>query len=177
LAASEAAPPSSPAPDPETVVAAAFETLIVVLPPPIVIPLDALTPNAFAECVSSDAPLPVTPSVVPTLSAFECMITLVFAITSMSPSDSILTILLTESRTILFFFVLSTMVTFSAPSLSSKMIRWPLRDLMSLVLFFPDALTSTGSCFLLHSAPMTIGRSTSPCSNTTSSWSSISGST
>ena len=37
----------------------------------------------------------------------------------MSPADSILTILLAESRTILFFLVLSTMVSFSEPCLSS----------------------------------------------------------
>jgi hypothetical protein len=104
-------------------VAAPLETLIVVVPPPIVIPLVALSPNVFAEWVRSDAPLPVMPSDVPTFSAFECITTLAFAITSMSPSDSILMTLLTESRTILFFLVLSTMVTFSAPSLSSKMIR------------------------------------------------------
>ena len=140
-----------------------------VLPPPIVMPLLALSPNVFCEWVSSDWPLPVMPSFVPTLSALECMITLVLALISMSPSHSILTILLTESRTILFFFVLSTIVIFSAPCLSSKMIRWPQRDLISLVLFLPESLTSTGSCFLFHTAPITIGRSMSPCSNTTSS--------
>ena len=46
---------------------------------------------------------------------------------------------------------------------------------MSFVLFLPDWLTSTGSCFLLHNVPMTIGVSISPCSNTTRSWSSGSG--
>jgi len=129
----------------------------------------ALTPNVFAEWVSSEEPLPVTPSEVPILIALAWMITLVFAVTSMSPSDSILMILLTESRTILFFLVLSTIVIFSAPSLSSKMIRCPQRDLMSFVLFLPDWLTSTGCCVLLHTAPITIGRLMSPCSNTTSS--------
>jgi hypothetical protein len=104
-------------------VAGLLDTFIVVLPPPIVMLLVALSPKVAAEWLSIDAPLPVTVSVVPTLSALECMITLVFAMTSMSPSDSILKTLATESRTILFFLVLSTIVIFSAPSLSSKMIR------------------------------------------------------
>ena len=49
--------------------------------------------------------------------------TFCFALISISPEHSIFTTLFAESRMILFFFVLSTMVTFSAPSLSSKTTR------------------------------------------------------
>jgi len=103
------------------------------------------------------------------------MITFCCALISMSPALSIFTTLFALSSTILFFFVLSTIVTFSAPSLSSKIMRWPDRVLTSFVLFFDESLFSTGCCWLLHSAPITIGRLMSPCSNTTSTWSSFSG--
>ena len=83
----------------------------------------ALTPNVDAACVSICCPSPEKVLDVPTFRALLCMMTFCEAFTSMSPSDSILTTLLTASSTILFFFVLSTIVTFSAPSLSSKMMR------------------------------------------------------
>ncbi len=90
------------------------------------------------------------------------------ALIVMSLDDSIETVFSLVSRTTLFFLVESTTVTFSAPSVSSKMIRWPDFDLMTLISFLPFALVSGGSCFSFHSEPITIGRSTSPCSNTTS---------
>ncbi|MEZ4368341.1 MAG: hypothetical protein R2939_18990 [Kofleriaceae bacterium] len=99
------------------------------------------------------------------------------ALTTMSPADSTRISFLAESRTILFLRVESTMTMCSAPSLSSKITRWPERDLMTLVKFLPDSLVSGGGCALLHTPPTTIGRSTSPCSNTTSTWSSTSGKT
>jgi hypothetical protein len=74
--------------------------LIVVFPPPMVMRVLALRPNVFAAWPSTDRALADTPSEVPILSAFACRIALAFAITSMSPSHSILTILLLESRTI-----------------------------------------------------------------------------
>ena len=90
------------------------------------------------------------------------------ALISMSPSHSIRTFLLAASRTILFFLVLSTIVTFSAPSVSSTITRWPCFDLISLTSFLPLPLFSGAFCGSFHSAPMMIGRATSPCSNTTS---------
>ena len=89
------------------------------------------------------------------------------ALIAMSLLDSMLTVLAATSRTTLFFLVESTTVTFSAPSVSSKMIRWPVFDLMTLTSFLPLALVSGGGSFLFHSEPITIGRSTSPCSKTT----------
>jgi hypothetical protein len=156
-------------PEPEMLVAAELVMFACALPPLIVIPLVALSPNTFCVWPSTCTPFAVKPSVVPIFIALACMITFAFDVISMLPSDSILISLFAESMTILFFLVLSTIVIFSAPCLSSKMMRWPQRDLISFVLFFAESLTSTGSCVLLHSAPTTIGRSTSPCSNTTSS--------
>ncbi len=114
---------SEPAPEPDTCDAGLFDTLIWICEPVIVISPDALSPNVCAAYDSSCCPEPLSFSVVPSLSALECMITFCFALTSMSPSHSILTSLFAESRTILFFFVLSTIVTVSLPSLSSKITR------------------------------------------------------
>ena len=98
---------------------------------------------------------------------WPCSTTLPLAdLIAMSFDDSMLTDLAATSSTTLFFLVESTIVTFSAPSVSSKMIRCPDFDLMTLISFLPLALVSGGGSFLFHSEPMTIGRSTSPCSNT-----------
>jgi hypothetical protein len=169
FACSDASPPSEPAPDPETLHAALLEVLITTCEPETVMLEVAFTPKVDFAWVSTSLPLPVSFSVVPIFKALQCMITFALAFTSMSPDDSIFTHLFAESMMILLAFVLSTMVIFSAPWVSSKITRWPERDLISFVLFLPDSLFSTGSCFLLHTEPMTIGRLTSPCSNTTSS--------
>jgi hypothetical protein len=97
--------------------------LITVCDPEITIEPDALTPNVDVAWLRTSLPLPVSLPEVPIFNALQCMMTLASAVTSMSPADSILTTLFAESMTILFFFVLSTIVIFSAPSLSSKMIR------------------------------------------------------
>ncbi len=123
FAASAPTPPSEPAPDPDTCVAGLLLTLIVTeLPSTMTFPL-ALSPNVELAWLSTCWPLPVSFSDVPILSALLWMTMFAADLMTMSPSDSIVTTLLTASRTILFFFVLSTMVTFSAPSLSSKMMR------------------------------------------------------
>jgi hypothetical protein len=97
--------------------------LVWICDPVITISADALIPNVDVACVSNCLLSDLMPSLVPTFSAFECMITFCFAITWMSPVfEMILTTLLTESRMIWFCFE-STIVTFSDPSLSSKMIR------------------------------------------------------
>ncbi len=75
---------------------------------------------------------------------------------------------LPESRTILFDLVESTRMSRSAPSVSSKMRRCPLRDLMTRMLFLPSSFFCGGLCCVLHSPPTMIGRRMSPCSNTTS---------
>jgi len=98
------------------------------------------------------------------------------AFISMSPSAvSMVTTLLALSSTILFFLVESTRMTRSEPSVSSKMSRWPVFDLITRMLFLPSPLSSGGICFLFQIEPMTMGRLMSPCSNTTSIWSSTSG--
>ncbi len=84
---------------------------------------DALIPNVDVACVSTFCVLALNVWLVPSVSDFACMITFCFALMTMSPADSILMTLFAESSTILFFFVLSTIVIFSEPSLSSKMIR------------------------------------------------------
>jgi hypothetical protein len=99
-----------------------FTLIVTELPSTIIEPL-ALIPNVELACVSTCWPLPVSLSDVPIFSALLWMMTFAADLMTMSPSLSILTILLTASRTILFFFVLSTIVTFSAPCLSSKMMR------------------------------------------------------
>jgi hypothetical protein len=123
LAASEPAPARDPAPEPETCAAGLLLTFIVTeLPLTVIDPL-ALSPNVDVAWLSTCWPLAFRVADVPILSALLWRMKFAADLISISPSHSILTILLTESMTILFFFVLSTIVIFSAPSLSSKMIR------------------------------------------------------
>jgi len=83
----------------------------------------ALRPNVEVAWLSTCWPCAFRVAEVPILSALLWRMKFAADLMTMSPSHSILTILLTESMTILFFFVLSTIVIFSAPSLSSKMMR------------------------------------------------------
>ena len=85
--------------------------------------LPALMPNDDFAWASTCFALPSTFSLVPTVIVLLWKMTFAFALTSMSPSHSIVTSFFAVSRTILFFFVESTIVTFSDPLVSSKITR------------------------------------------------------
>ncbi len=112
---------------------------------PIVKPPEAMTFNVPTAWLSTVCPDPLI-ELAPILRVFECTMTLSLASMISSPLLWTFTTLLAASKMILFFLVLSTRTMRSAPSLSSKIMRCPPRDLMSLVLFFPVVLFSTGFC-------------------------------
>ncbi|MEZ4401727.1 MAG: hypothetical protein R3B06_16995 [Kofleriaceae bacterium] len=110
------------------------------------------------------------------LTVLPCIKTLPAAdLMVMSPSDSMLTVFFATSRWTRFLFDPSMTETDSLPSVSSNTIRCPTLDLMTLTSFLPSGLVSGGGSPLFHTEPMTIGRSMSPCSNTTTTWSPTSG--
>src|SRR5262249_10793337 len=135
------------------------ETFLWICEPCTAISPDTLSPSVESAWAKNDPPaFECTPLFEPSLSALEYTRTFFDALMTMSPALSILTTLFALSRTILFFFVWSTIVTFSWPSLSSKITRCPLRDLIIFVLFLPDSLFSGGGSRWFHSEPITIGR-------------------
>ena len=69
----------------------------------------------------------------------------------------------------------SLMTTSPPDFVSSKVMVWPDRLLMTRVLFEPSVLVAGGGWSAFHRPPMTYGLLRSPCSNATSTWSPGSG--
>src|SRR5215470_17935213 len=101
----------------------------------------------------------------------RCAFRLILPLASrlISPSTSIVSLLLVESSLIAFLPVLSTTVMLGLSSESSRVMVWPSRDLMILLFTLPvgpttDGAFSGGLSCPFHRHPTTYGKLTSPCS-------------
>ncbi len=138
------------------------------------LPLIVIVPPDFTssapEVVSLTAPPALTlmsPPFAVIFTDLPWMSTWALALMVMASADSMLVTLSAVLIETLFFLVESTTVTFSAPSVSSKMMRCPLFDLTTLTSFLPSLFDSGGFCLSFHSEPITTGRSISPWTKTT----------